>query len=101
MPDWRVVATIVAVGVTSYATRAGGFLAVSAFPESGFVARLLRLAPGNLFVAFVAAGCLAGGWPSVAGSLAALATMAMTQREWAALGVGFSAAAAVSAMLTR
>lgn len=101
MSDWRVLAAIAAIGLTSYATRAGGFLAVSAFPESGFVARFLRLAPGNLFIAFAAAGCLEGGWPSLAGSVAALAMMAATQREWAALGAGFSVAAAVSAMLPR
>jgi uncharacterized membrane protein len=100
MPDWRVLAAIAALGLASYAMRAGGFLAVGAFPEDGIVARCLRLAPGNLFVAFVAAGCLGGGWPSLAGCLAALATMTVTKREWAALGAGFAVAAAASAILS-
>jgi hypothetical protein len=80
--------------------RAGGFLAASAFPEDGVVARFLRLAPGNLFIAFAAAGCLEGGWPSLAGCAAALGAMAATRREWASLAAGF-AAAAVIAVITR
>jgi uncharacterized membrane protein len=101
MSDSRVLGTILAVGLASYAMRAGGFLAVGALPENGTVSKLLRLAPGNLFVAFVAAGCIEGGWPSVAGCLSALATMAVTKKEWAALGVGLAAAALVSAMFPK
>ena len=65
MPDSRVLAAIVAVGLASYAMRAGGFLAAGAIPPRGLLERLLRLAPGNLFVAFAAAGILEGGWPSL------------------------------------
>ncbi len=56
------------------------------------------LAPGNLFAAFAAAGILQGGWPCFAGCLGAIATMAVTKREWAALGAGFGAAALASAL---
>jgi anti-sigma factor RsiW len=66
---------------------------VSRLSETSVVPRLLRLAPGNLFIAFAAAGCLEGGMPSLAGSLGAFVTMAVVKREWAALAVGFSAAA--------
>ena len=52
--------------------RAGGFLAAGAIREGSIAARFLRLAPGNLFVAFVAAACLEGGWPSVIGCICAL-----------------------------
>jgi len=100
MPDWRVLGAILALGLASYAMRAVGFMAVGSLSNEGTVSRLLRLAPGNLFVAFAAAGCLEGGWPSLAGSLVALATMAVTKKEWAALGAGFTAAAAAAAWLT-
>ena len=98
MPDWRIFAAIACIGLTSYAMRAGGFLAAGLLPAAGPVQRFLRLAPGNLFVAFVAAGCLGGGAPNIAGSLLALATMAITRREWAALIAGFAAAAVTAAV---
>ena len=96
MLDWHVLTAILAVGVASYAMRTGGFLAGGLVPEQSLAARLLRLAPGNLFVAFTAAGCLEGGWPSLVGSIAALAMMALTGKEWVALAAGFGGAAAIS-----
>lgn len=98
MPDWHILAAILAVGVTSYLMRAGGFLAAGMLPQQGFLPRLLRLAPGNLFAAFAAAGIFEGGWPSAAGCLGAVVTMSVTKREWAALAVGFALAAATSAL---
>jgi len=99
MPDWRIVAVVFAVGAASYAMRTGGFLAASALPQSGLFPRLLRLAPGNLLVSFAAAGVLEGGWASLVGCLGAVTTMAVTKREWAALGAGFGAAALISAVV--
>ncbi len=98
MPDPRILAVILAVGAASYAMRAGGFVAAGVMPQDGLLPRLLRLAPGNLFAAFAAAGVLQGGWPSLAGCLGAVAMMAATKREWAALGAGFAAAALASAL---
>ncbi len=69
MPEWRVFAVVSAIGAASYAMRAGGFQAASALLQSGRLPRLLRLAPGNLFVAFTAAGILEGGWPTLVGCL--------------------------------
>ena len=66
--------------------------------STDFLPRLLRLAPGNLFVAFAAAGILEGGLPSLAGCLGAVTAMAVTKREWAALGAGFAAAALVAVL---
>ena len=99
MPDWRVPGAILALGLASYAMRAAGFMAVGSLPKDSTASQVLRLAPGNLFVAFAAAGCLEGGWPSLAGCLLALATMAVTKKEWAALGAAFAAAAAASALV--
>ncbi len=96
MPDWWVLATIGCIGVTSYALRVGGFAVAGLVPATGSAQRLLRLAPGNLFVAFLAAGCLEAGAPNVVGSLVAVVTMVVLRREWAALIAGFAAAAVVS-----
>jgi uncharacterized membrane protein len=98
MPDFRILAALLAVAAVTYAMRSGGFLAAGAMPQHGLLPRLLRLAPGNLFVAFAAAGILEGGWPSLAGCLGAVTVMAVSKREWAALGAGFAAAALASAL---
>ncbi len=89
---------ILALGAVSFALRAGGFLAAGAMPQAGLLPRLLRLAPGNLCVAFGAAGVLEGGWPHMAGCAAAVAGMAASGREWVSLGAGFAAAALVAAV---
>jgi uncharacterized membrane protein len=99
MSDWPVYTAILAVGIAAYAMRAGGFLAIGAMPQTGLVPRLLRLAPGNLFVAFAAAGILEGGWPSLIGCAGAVAAMAATKKEWAALAAGFAGAAIAASLL--
>jgi uncharacterized membrane protein len=96
--DWKTFAAIVVLGGISYALRSGGFLAAGLLQEDGAIATFFRLAPGNLFVAFVAAACFEGGWPSVASCASALATMAVTNKEWAALAVGFAVAAVVAVL---
>jgi hypothetical protein len=101
MPSWPTFFAIAILGLACYAMRAGGFLAAGVIREGGVAARFLRLAPGNLFTAFVAAACLEGGWPSIIGCTCALLTMAVTRKEWAALGVGFAAAALGAAFLVR
>ena len=98
MPEWQIFAVVFAVGAASYAMRTAGFLAAGALPQSGIWPKLLRLAPGNLLVAFVAAGILQGGWTSLVGCLGAAATMAATKREWAALGAGCTLAALASSV---
>jgi branched-subunit amino acid transport protein len=100
MSEWQAVAVIAALGAVTYALRAGGFLLGGLLPQAGLLPRLLRLAPGNLLAAYTAAGIWEGGVPSLCGSLVSMAVMAVTRREWAALGAGFAAAAA-SAALTR
>lgn len=99
MPDAHILAAILAIGAASYAMRAGGFLAAGLSPKDGLLQRLLRLAPGNLFVAFAAAGMMEGGWPSAVGCLGAVATMLLAKREWAALAVGFALAAVTAALV--
>ncbi|HWT96154.1 MAG TPA: AzlD domain-containing protein [Terriglobales bacterium] len=98
MPDPQILAAILAVGATSYAMRAGGFIAAGLLPRQGLLQRLLKLAPGNLFATFAAAGMVEGGWPSCAGCLGAILTMAVTKKEWAALAIGFALTALTAAM---
>ena len=98
MPEWQIFAVVFAVGAASYAMRSAGFLAAGALPQDGVWPRLLRLAPGNLFAAFAAAGIWEGGWVSLVGCLGAAATMSVTKREWAALAAGFALVALASSV---
>jgi uncharacterized membrane protein len=99
MPDWTTLSAIFAIGAVSLMLRIGGYLTAGSLPPDGRLAKLIRLAPGNMLVAFVAAGVLEGGWPYLAGSLTAATIMAATRKEWAALSSGFAAVAAVAALL--
>lgn len=99
MSDWHVLVAIGVLGLASYALRSGGFLVAGLIQEDGSVTRFLRLAPGNLFIAFVAAACFEGGWPSVIGCTAALAGMVASRKEWVALTAGFSAVAVAAKFL--
>jgi uncharacterized membrane protein len=99
MSDWRVLAAIGVLGLVSYALRSGGYLAASLTPTDGSITRFLRLAPGNLFIAFVAAACVNGGLPSMIGTAAALVGMVTTRQEWVALTAGFCAAVVAAALL--
>jgi uncharacterized membrane protein len=99
MFDRNILLAITALGLTSYALRAAGFLAAGAISPNGTLARFLRKAPGNLIVAFVAAACLESRWPGLLGCTSALAVMILTRKEWAALASGFIAAG-VTAVLS-
>jgi len=99
MLDLTVFAAIVAVGAVSFLMRIGGFLAAGGLAPDSKLARIIKLAPGNLLVAFVAAGVLEGGWPSLAGALFAAGVMAVTRKEWAALSAGFAAAALAATVI--
>lgn len=98
MLDWHILALIVGLGAVSYAMRTGGFLAAGLIREQGIVANFFRLAPGNLFVAFVAASCSEGGVPSIVGCASAFGVMVLVRKEWAALGAGFVMAATAAAL---
>jgi hypothetical protein len=98
MPDLETVIAIMAIGAASIAMRLIGYLAAGAVPTTHAAARIIRLAPGNLSVAFVALGCLQGGWPGLTGSGVALASAVVSKRQWVALALGFAAAALVAAL---
>ena len=92
MDDTDIWVAIAAIGAASYLMRAGGYLAAAAIhPESRW-ARVLKVASGNVLVAFVVAGCMQRGIPGCIGCAAALIAMLLTRREWLALGIGMAAA---------
>ena len=53
MDDLRVLGVICILGITCYAMRAGGYVLAASMRDDGIAARFLRLAPGNLFIAFI------------------------------------------------
>jgi hypothetical protein len=97
MTDLQVVAAILAIGGASIAMRLAGYVAADVLPGATVTARVVRLAPGNLSIAFVTIGCVQGGWPSFIGSAVALTGMVISKRQWAALILGFVASALVAA----
>lgn len=98
MAEGQVLLVIGVLGLLCYALRVGGYLAAGVLPRSGWLPRVLRLAPGNLLVAFVAAGICEGGWANAWGIVASVAARVLTGREWAALAAGFAAVATASAL---
>jgi uncharacterized membrane protein len=98
MFDTQILLAIATLGVASYALRAGGFLAAGAMPENGLVARLLKKAPGSLFIAFITGACAESGWPGIVGCVFGLMTALVTKKEWAGLLAGFGAAAIVAVL---
>jgi len=98
MTDPQVVAAIMAIGGASIAMRLTGYVAADVLPGTAVTARIVRLAPGNLSIAFVTIGCMQGGWPSFIGSAVALTGMVSSKRQWLALLLGFVASALVAAV---
>lgn len=88
-------AVVCALASVTYLLRVGGYLLARITGVSSGTDRLLRLAPGNLFVAVAAVAAVRGGKEIVAGSIATMLTMKLTGREWVALPAGALAAAVV------
>lgn len=86
---------VVALALLTYLMRVGGYLLANVVGISPTTDRLLRLAPGNLFVAVATVAAAKGGVPIVAGSIGTMLTMKLTGREWLALPAGALAAALV------
>jgi hypothetical protein len=84
---------IAAVAFGVFAMRAGGYLAAASVPLPPLAVRVLRLAPGHLFVAFAAAAIAEGGTSIAAGCAAAAGVMLLTRQEAAALAAGAAAVA--------
>lgn len=88
---------VLALAALTFSMRVGGWLAARAMGVSPLMDRVLRAAPGNLFIAVAAVAVVKGGAPIAAGSVATVLAMHLTAREWVALPVGAAVAAAVAA----
>lgn len=85
---------ILALGAATLSLRWGGWLAASALGLGPRARRLLRVAPGALFVAIASVAVARGGVPLAAGCAAAVAGMALGGgRDWLALLAGAAAVA--------
>jgi uncharacterized membrane protein len=85
--------TILAVALAVFAMRAGGYVTAAAFGIGPLTERVLRLAPGHLFIALTAAAMAGGGLSVAMGAAATIVVMVALDREWAGLLAGAAGAA--------
>jgi uncharacterized membrane protein len=97
--DPWVLATIVAMAVATYLTRAGGYLLFRAIRPPPVLRTALAYIPGALFVSYVVPALANGGIQQWAGSIATFAIM-VTTRSLAAAILGGTAAAWATWSLT-
>lgn len=86
---------VLALAALTFSMRVAGWLAARIMGVSPLMDRVLRAAPGNLFIAVAAVAILKGGAPIAAGSIATVAAMHLTGREWVALPLGAAVAAGI------
>ncbi|EJW12491.1 branched-chain amino acid transport [Rhodovulum sp. PH10] len=95
--DFGPVVAILALGLVSYALRAGGFWIMGRVPLRPFVQRMLAALPGSIIAAtvlpIVASGGLVAGLSVGAGAVAMLAL----RNDFAAVLTGMAVAAAARA----
>jgi len=89
---------ILAMMAAAYFCRASGVLLMSRVRVTPRIERALRALPGSIVVATVLPIALASGLPALLGIAAALATMAATRLELAALVAGLATVAAARAL---
>ncbi len=102
MPDFGnfgTVAAIVAMGVTTYAMRAGGFWLMAHVPLPARVRRTLDALPGTVVVATVLPIVVREGVPAALAIVAAGAAMLIRRNDFLAVLAGMAAAAAARAWL--
>lgn len=88
---------ILAMAAATYLCRAAGVVLMSRVRVTPRIERALRALPGSIVVATVLPLTLAAGLPAILGVAAALATMALTRTEVAALAAGLATVAVARA----
>ena len=83
--DPWVLATILAMALATYATRAGGYLLFRIFRPTPAVRAMLAYIPGALFVSYVAPALASGGPPQWIGAAACVGIMLATRQTAAAI----------------
>jgi uncharacterized membrane protein len=91
-------ATVLAIGIGTYACRAGGYWLFNRFNPSPAVRALLAYVPGCLFVSYVAPAVYDGGPKAWVGAAVAIATMRLTGSMIWPIFAGTAAAWAVWAL---
>ena len=93
--DPWVLATIAAMAIATFLTRAGGYLLFRAFSPPPLMRAMLGYIPGTLFVSYVAPALAMGGLQQWAGAAATVAVMLATRNLALAILGGTAAAGAV------
>jgi uncharacterized membrane protein len=96
-PD--VLAAIAAMAVGAFLCRAGGYFLMRYVPITPRVEAALRMIPISLMASLLAVAALKGGPPEWAGILVALAVMAATRSDFAAIMGSIGTVAALRALL--
>ncbi|SMF17762.1 Uncharacterized membrane protein [Tistlia consotensis] len=81
-------AVILAMGLATYATRAGGFLMMRWLPQGGRVEAWLKAVPGAVLMSIVAPALLTHGLPGGLAILATLLVMRATRQDLLAVAAG-------------
>jgi len=97
--DPWVLATILAMALATYATRAGGYLLFRAIRPGPRIRALLGYIPGTLFIAYVIPALAEGHAPQWVGAAASVAIMIATRQTAAAILGGTAVAWAVWALI--
>lgn len=87
-----VVIAILGMAAATYLCRAGGYAVLRGLRLPGFVARMLQVLPGYIFVAYVVPGLAQGGVAAWAGAVATVVV------QWRTGNFAASAVAGVSAV---
>jgi uncharacterized membrane protein len=91
--DMIALATVVGMGVVTFATRAGGLWLMRLIPPTRTVDRFLRHLASSVVVALLAGAAARGDPAAWAAIFVSFAVMAVTGRSFAAIAAGMAAAA--------
>jgi uncharacterized membrane protein len=97
--DWATPTAIAVIALVAFAMRCGGYIVINLLPIGRRTRKALKLAPGHLFTAFMAAAVVQGGLPYLAGVIVTVGTMAATSKDWLAMLSGGVAASAIAWLL--
>ena len=96
-PD--VLLAILAMGLVTYACRAGGYAVLRSFRPPPFIEAMLRHLPGALFMAYVTPPLVAGALPAWIGAAAVVGVQLATRNLGLAICAGVAAVWAAQAAL--
>ena len=97
---WGSLAAIVAMGLVTYAMRAGGFWLMAHVPLTARVRRILEALPGTVVVATVLPIVVREGMPAMLAVAAAGIAMTIRRNDFLAVVVGMAVAIAARAWIS-